>query len=337
MSVGGAIVAFALGAIFSLGTSWVLVSRLERLGERFGLSEALLGLLAALAADMPEVTAAITALARHQRAVGTGVVLGSNVFNVAVLLGLGAVVAGWIGIHRRVVALGGSVALWVAIVSVLALTGVVAAYVGLVLVLVALVPYVILLGDGARIFRRARLPRRWVEWLAAAVAEEELELGAAIRPRRGSLRDGLLAAGALVVVVVASVTMERAATDLGSHYNVAGIVVGGLVLAAVTSLPNAVAAVYLAAKGRGAATLSTALNSNTLNVLVGLLIPGVAVGLASPSGQTSLTAGYYAGMTVLALVLSYADGGLRRRSGWLIIAAYGAFIGSILATVRIAG
>ena len=67
--------------------------------------------------------------------------------------------------------------------------------------------------------------------------------------------------------------MERAASALGSRFAVPEIVVGGLVLAAVTSLPNAVAAVYLAARGRGAATLSTALNSNTLNVVVGLLIP----------------------------------------------------------------
>ena len=35
----------------------------------------------------------------------------------------------------------------------------------------------------------------------------------------------------------------------------AGIVTGGLVLAVVTSLPNAVAAIYLALRGRGAAAL----------------------------------------------------------------------------------
>ena len=63
MNVGLSALAFALGAVVSLGTSWVLVSRLERVGERLGLSEALLGLLAALAADAPEITASVTALA----------------------------------------------------------------------------------------------------------------------------------------------------------------------------------------------------------------------------------------------------------------------------------
>jgi cation:H+ antiporter len=103
------------GAVVSLAMSWLLVSRLERLGERLGLSEALLGLLAALAADTPEITASVTAISQHQRAIGVGVVIGSNVFNLAALLGLGAVVAGRVDLRRKVVALGGAVAMWVAI------------------------------------------------------------------------------------------------------------------------------------------------------------------------------------------------------------------------------
>src|ERR1039457_6069896 len=115
MVIGFAAVAFVVGALVSLGTSWVLVSRLERVGERLGLSEALLGLLAALAADIPEITASVTAIAHNQRTIGAGVVIGSNVFNLAALLGLGAVVAGRVGLHRKVVVLGGAVAMWVAI------------------------------------------------------------------------------------------------------------------------------------------------------------------------------------------------------------------------------
>jgi hypothetical protein len=53
----------------------------------------------------------------------------------------------------------------------------------------------------------------------------------------------------------------------------------------VTSLPNAVSALYLAVRGRGAATLSIALNSNALSVTVGLLLPGILVGLARPQGK----------------------------------------------------
>jgi Ca2+/Na+ antiporter len=84
-------VAAVAGAAVSLAVSWLLVSRLERVGGRLVLSEAPLGLVAALAADAPEVTAAITAIAGDQQRIGAGVVIGSNAFNLAALLSLGAV------------------------------------------------------------------------------------------------------------------------------------------------------------------------------------------------------------------------------------------------------
>jgi cation:H+ antiporter len=331
MGIELSLVAFVGGAVVSLATSWVLISRLERVGERFRLSEALLGLVAALAADTPEITTAVTALAHHQRAVGAGVVIGSNIFNLAALLGLGTVVAGRLRLHRKVVVLGGAVALWVAVVCLATVVGLVDSAVGLVLVLAVLVPYVVVLGAHHTVLPRLPLPRRWGTWIASAVNEEELELVIAIRPQRGSPRDVLVAAAALVVVIFASVTMERGASALGQHYVVAAVVVGGLVLAAVTSLPNAVAAVYLAAKGRGAAVLSTALNSNTLNVTAGLLIPAAVIGLARPSSQAVLIAGWFVGLTALTLVLAYADRGLRRWAGWLIIVGYAAFVAALLA------
>ena len=107
--------------------------------------------------------------------------------------------------------------------------------------------------------------------------------------------------------------------------------IGGIVLAAVTSLPNAVAAVHLARLGRGAAAFSTALNSNTLNVLAGLLIPGIVVGLSSPSGSGTLTADWYVAMTVLTLLLAYYSRGIGRVAGWVIITAYAGFVLCLIA------
>src|SRR6266699_1217851 len=110
---------FAAGVAVSLAASWLLVSRLERLGERAGFSEAWLGLIAALAADAPEITSAVTALAGGQASVGVGVVIGSNVFNLAALLGLSAVVAGRVAFHRRVVLLAGVPGIWIAAICLL--------------------------------------------------------------------------------------------------------------------------------------------------------------------------------------------------------------------------
>jgi hypothetical protein len=51
MAAGSWLLAFTAGAAVSLAASWLLVSRLERLGERAGFPEAWLGLVAALAAN----------------------------------------------------------------------------------------------------------------------------------------------------------------------------------------------------------------------------------------------------------------------------------------------
>ncbi|MFI5004933.1 MAG: hypothetical protein ACHQE6_07960 [Solirubrobacterales bacterium] len=322
---------FLSGVVVSLGFSWVLVTRIERVGARLRLSEALLGMLAALAADAPEITAAVTALARHDTHIGAGVVIGSNVFNLAALLGLAALVAGRIALHRRVIELSGAVALWCAVVCLLVVVGVLTPVAGLIVVLVVFAPYLAILGIGTDRLAHLHLPDSWAGWLAAAVGEEELELEVAIHPSRGGARDAVLAAAATLVVVGASIAMERTASELGARHAVPGIVIGGLVLAAVTSLPNAVAAVYLGARGRGAAVLSTALNSNALNIVAGLLLPGAIVGLGAPSGQTTFVAAAYLGLTAAALGIAYLDRGLRRIPGALIIAFYVAFAVVLLA------
>ena len=334
MTAGLLAVLFLAGVAVSLSASWQLVVRLERLGERAGFSEASLGLVAALAADAPEITSAATALAHGQASVGAGVVIGSNVFNLAALLGLAAVVAGRIAFHRRVVLFGGVPAVWIAVACLLTVARVLSPAAGLVLTALMLVPYAGLLALRRSRIGRLPLPHRWAAWPVSAVHEEETELSEAIRPRPGTWGDGLAATAALLAVVVASITMERSATDLGHRYAVADIVTGGLVLAVVTSLPNAVSAVYLARRGRGPAVLSTALNSNAINVAAGLLIPASLAGLGAPSGQDLLAASWYAGLTVLALALAWHGRGLDRPAGALIIAGYLAFTAVLAVSVE---
>jgi len=313
---------FVLSAIISLTASTLLVTRLERIGERLGVSEALLGLIAALAADGPEITSAITAIAHGNGTIGVGVTLGSNVFNLAALLGLSAIIAGRIALHRRSILLEGSVGLWISLVGLAVVVGLLGAVFGLALALLAFVPYVAYSAVPAARRPRINLPGSWSIWLAGALAEEELELEVAIHSRPGDARDALVAGASLVAVVLASVVMEESATDFGPQAGLVPIVIGGLILAAVTSLPNAVAAIYLASRGRGAAVLSTAFNSNAINVIVGLLIPALILGLGGPSDEATFVALFYVGLTALAIALALRGKGLDRRSGSIVIAGY---------------
>jgi cation:H+ antiporter len=322
--------AFAAAAALSLGASAVLVVRLERLGARLGLPGAMLGMVAALAADTPEVTSAVTALAHGQHDIGTGVILGSNVFNLAALIGLGAVVAGGIRLHRRVVVFEGTVALWIAAVSIAAAVGLITPAAALTLALVVLAPYVYVSAAHPSGRTSLPIPPRLRFWLAEAVAEEELELAGTIHTEKGGAPDAVTAILSLAVVLAASVAMERSAATLGARYAVPGIITGGIVLAAVTSLPNAVAAVFLARRGRASATLSEAFNSNTINVLAGLLIPAVIIATPGLGGGLRIAI-WYGILTAVTVALALAGRGINRRSGALIIFAYLVFAVTLIA------
>ena len=325
-STTSAAIVFPVAAVLSLGASALLVSRLERLAGRWQLTEATLGLVVALAADSPEITSAITASAHGQGDIGAGVVLGSNVFNLAALLGLGAIVARQGAIAPKVVAFEGVTATWVALVSVVVVSTHVGARAGLVLALVVVVPYVVVSASSAVTLLRLRVPRRAVAWLREAVAEEEQEITAAVHTGPSTHLDGAITLASLVVVVGASVVMERSVSTIGAHFHLPDLLVGGVILAAVTSLPNAVGAVFLALRGRGAAVLSEAMNSNMLNVLVGLLLPAIFIGLGGTGAGATLVAAWYIGLTVFSLAMAYFGRGLGRGEGLAIVAGYLVFV-----------
>ena len=330
-----AMVFATLGALIActavaLAASHYLVRSLERVAARLGLTEAMLGLVAALAANSPEISSSVTALVRGERDIGIGVILGSNVFNLAALLGLGAIVARRIRLHRDVVVVAGGVGGWAALMALAVVAGGVGPPAGLGLVLVLLLPYVAVAAVPALV-SRFPVPDRWRRLVRRAIADEERELEEAIHPDPATRRDVVLAGVTLAAVVVASAGMEATGAGAGVQLGVPMIVVGGVLLAAVTSLPNAVAAVYLARRGRGAAVLSETMNSNTLNVVLGLLVPACIVGLRQPAGEGAIVAAVaVCALTACALLLAYAGHGLGRMGGWILIGGYLVYLVAIL-------
>ncbi|HEY7940381.1 MAG TPA: hypothetical protein VID25_00420 [Candidatus Limnocylindrales bacterium] len=320
---------FVVAAALSAASSVLLVSRLERVGERLALAEALLGLVVALAADGPEITSALTAVATGQREIGVGVALGSNAFNLAAMLGLSVLVAGGLRLPRFATVLEGTLALVIAIIAVAVVMAWIGPAPGLLLGLAAFLPYVFVCALTPSRRARLPLPRPLLTWLRRAIDEEKVTLE---RAPRATPVDWVVAAGAALAVIAASVVMEQSATTIGQQAGIPAIVIGGLVLAAVTSLPNAVAAVYLTLRGRGVAAMSEAFHSNAFNVLLALLVPAVIVGLGSPTGGVPLAAFAYLTLTAAAVVLALAGRGLGRPAGLVLIGGYLGYVALVVAT-----
>jgi Ca2+/Na+ antiporter len=203
----------------------------------------------------------------------------------------------------------------------------------LLLALLVFVPYVVVSAMSPEARARLPLPSRFRLDVEEALEEEEDEIADVIGPVHGRRADAWVALASLVTVVAASVALERVATTLGTRAGIPDVVLGGIVLAVVTSLPNLVAAVYLARLGRGAATLSEAMNSNRVNTLAGLLVPAAIIGVgfgATASAGTTTLAYWYLGMTVGILALAYLRRGLGRIAGVAILATYLLVVRSLL-------
>lgn len=85
--------AIVLGLLLLIGGSQVLLSGAIGIAQRFGVSEALIGLtLVAVGTSLPELTVSVMAALRKHADVAVGNVLGSNIFNLLAILGISALV-----------------------------------------------------------------------------------------------------------------------------------------------------------------------------------------------------------------------------------------------------
>jgi cation:H+ antiporter len=315
-----AVVVFVVSLVATLAAASVFARRLDVLGVHLGLPEALLGLLTAAGADAPELSAAIVALVAGSKSVGLGVVVGSNLFNIASMIGVSAVVTRRLRLHREALALEGGVAGAATLIVALLVVRVLPGWLAVVLLLLVLLPYVAVISI-AEGFPRLALSREQRAAVRHAV-------GPGHRPRPGgpSLRASLLALPPAVgVIVLGAIGMVHAAIDLGHRWDVPQVIVGTIVLAVLTSIPNAYTGIRLGRSGRAAALVSETMNSNTINLVGGIAIPALFVSVSRPTALVGVDFAWLGAVTVLALVL-LGSRGAGRGSGLLLVALYSGFV-----------
>lgn len=304
------------------GTRW-LPRGLDQLTRRLRSSPGHVGLLTALGANSPEITTGITALASNAHDAGYGVVFGSDVFNLFGLLAVGALIAGRVAVHRQALALHGLIGVAIALLAAALVAGWLAPAVVGVAVAVVFVPYVVLLGlDHDKLLK---LPAG--EFLASATSHERErhpDHRQMDRPPWGVIARTLLPA--LLAVIVGGIGVMRATLDLAEQLSISRFLIGVLLLAFLTGLPNVATAVHLARSGRGDAVLSETLNSNMLNLIVGVVLAAVVVGIGDVRGRVDVAAWWLLGMTLAALILSANRSGLGRPGALVISALYLAFV-----------
>ncbi|MGI8825757.1 MAG: sodium:calcium antiporter [Chloroflexota bacterium] len=288
-----------------------LVHALSLLGARFRISDPLLGLIVALGADAPEVISALLALSRGANDIGIGVIVGSNIYNLAGLLGLAAVVAGQVPPGPARLSLDRAVNVFLTVgLGALILVPLFHVPIGAVLVL-AFTAYAL---------AEAMMPER-----ATAVTPEDSDEPRT--PNRSSTRSliTLVVIGA-AGIIAGSDLLVSASISLGPDLGIPESVIATFALPIATSLPNTWAAVLLARRGMAVAAIATTFNSNSINAALGAGLPSIVLVLHASHAARVLDLPWLALMTLTALILVGMRRALGRVEGCVLIGMYGLFV-----------
>ena len=279
-------------------------------------------MLVALCAATPEISSAVTALMLKQHDVGVGIIIGSNIFNLAALLGITALIAGRLPIKRQALVFNGAVSVIVTLILVLLIFRFISPLVSIFLLAFLMAPYAIVSGLKSAQIKQLRLPLKIRTFLTQAITSathnsDDSESGV---PKSWSW--AWMGGATLIVIIVTCMGMVRSAVFISNIWGLNKTILGVLVLAIFTGIPDVITAIKLALDRKGLAVMSEAINSNTLNILFGICIPATVFGVGTLAGQTVFSAWWLIGMTFIAMFLLYFKKGFSRINGAIIAALY---------------
>ena len=238
-------------AILYLGAE-LLVRGSVAIAAHFGLSSLVIGLtVVAFGTSMPELVVSVEAAVDGRGALAVGNVVGSNIGNIALILGLSAIIRPP-RVDLQVLRVDTPVMVLVSVlIALLALDGDIGRLSGIGLAgLLAAYTW-----NSVRLARRARNVQ--VEVVEELVAEQPASIWLSLAMSAGGL--GLLILGARLLIEGA----VSIATDLG----VSDVLIGLTIVAIGTSLPELATSIVAAIKGEGDIAVGNVVGSNIFNLL----------------------------------------------------------------------
>jgi cation:H+ antiporter len=305
MVQGGPAVQLGVIAASVLGL-WIgarmLVDAVVRLAQRFGLSDLTIGLtVVAMGTSMPELVVSVDSALKGLGDIAVANVLGSNVYNLAFILGVISLLR-MIPIAEGLVRRDGG--------ALLASTLVV----GLVVVDLSVTRLEGGLLAGLFVVYTAYLLRTTRSTAATTAAEAATTTVTERLPFRG--RDAALLVGGLALVLVSGDYMVAAASELARNAGVSEWVIGGTIVAAGTSTPEFAVSLVALRRGSLGVSVGNVVGSNVYNV-TGILGISALVRPLAVSGTALETLAWLAGVTVLMVAALWTKRELSRPEGAL--------------------
>ncbi|MBS7458470.1 calcium/sodium antiporter [Coralloluteibacterium stylophorae] len=308
------------GLVLLLVGAEALVRGASRLAAATGLSQLVIGLtVVAFGTSAPELAVGLDAAWRGSVDVAIGNVVGSNITNVLLILGLSALVAPLV-VSRQLVRLDVPVMIACSLaVLALAWNGRIGRVEGIVLALAA-VAYVIL---------QIRASRRAGEDAPVPAPDAG---ATAVRGPRGWIGNGLLVLGGLALLVLGARWMVGAAVTVAEALGLSELVIGLTVIAVGTSLPEIATSLLATLRGQRDLAVGNVVGSNILNLLavLGLTAAFAPDGLPVGRATVHFDLPVMIATAVACLPIFFTGHCIRRWEGALFLGYYVVYVAYLL-------
>jgi cation:H+ antiporter len=306
---------FVVGGVLLIGGAELLVRGASRLAIAAGISPLVVGLtVVAFGTSSPELAVTVSSTFAGESDVALGNVVGSNIFNVLLILGLAALVAPLVVAQQLVrldvpIMIGAS-----ALVLVLSLDGLIGRLDGAIL-FAGIVSYTVFL---------IRQSRRET---AAVRGEYEEAFGGEERKHSATAINVLFVAVGLGLLVLGSRWFVQAAITTATALGVSELVIGLTIVAAGTSLPEVATSVLATIRGERDIAVGNVVGSNIFNLLAVLGLGSLVapVGIPVSSGALSFDIPIMIAVAVATLPIFFTGYTIARWEGAVFLGYYVAY------------
>lgn len=310
------------GLALLLGGAQGLVWGASRLAASLKIPPLVIGLtVVAFGTSSPELAASLTSARAGSPGLAVGNVVGSNIFNVLVILGLAAIVRP-LRVDRKLVRFDVPIMISVSVLAfVVGGDGTISRVDGIVLVAI-LVTYL-----------------AWLIWEVRRgdPAGEGEAAGARPPLKPGAALAGVAALAGLGALTLGASWLVDASTTIATTLGVSDLIVGLTLVAAGTSLPELATSVLASVRGERDLAVGNVVGSNIFNILcvLGVSSLGAPAGLAVAGSALSSDMILMIAVSVVCLPVLVTGFQIDRWEGALFLSVYALYAGQLyLASLR---
>ena len=307
------IVMLIAGLVLLVGGAELLVRGASRLAAAVGISPLVIGLtVVAFGTSSPELAVSLQSALTGDGQMAVGNVVGSNIFNILIIVGLAALITPLV-VQQQLVRKDVPLMIGLSFLLFgLGLTGRISRLQGL-LMFAGLIAYIVF--------------SIWQSRKESAAVKEEYDKNYGDGQKPHHIRNILFLVVGLVLLVVGSNWLVNSASEIARAFGISELVIGLTIVAVGTSMPELATSALAALRGESDIAVGNAVGSNIFNILGVLALTA----LISPDGilispdAMSLDIPFMVVVAIAALPIFFTGYKISRWEGAIFLLYYGAY------------